>query len=420
MHHLGPRGSAELGAGTSEQENARPVGGEPDRQPAAHVVVHAQHPDDRGRLDGGFACLVVEADVPAGDGHAKHGAAVGEAADRLGELPHHRRVLGRTEVQAVRHGQRPGAGRGHVAVRLAERELRSRVRVEQRVAAVAVGGQRHTQPGFLIDTYQPAVLGHGQDGVAAHVAVVLLGHPGLVREAGRAKQGQQRGAQAAGPGRARQRGGVGGGQLVLPAGPGQRAGVHGPLVRGGAGRDVDDRIALPGHLEPTGAGHLTDDRGLHAPPRADAQEPGNVARLDDRHHALLRLAHQDFRWPERRVAQRHGVEPDPHAAAAGRGELGGGAGHARRAEILNARHQAVTVELEAALDQQLLQERVAHLDAGPLGRVPVTGPAEGRAGQDRRAADAVGPGPRAEQYDLVAGPVGGGQLEVPVPHHPDA
>jgi hypothetical protein len=28
-------------------------------------------------------------------------AAVGEAADGLGELPHHRRVLGRAEVEAV-------------------------------------------------------------------------------------------------------------------------------------------------------------------------------------------------------------------------------------------------------------------------------------------------------------------------------
>ena len=37
------------------------------------------------------AGLVVEADVAAGDRHAQRGAAVGQPAHRLGELPHHRR-----------------------------------------------------------------------------------------------------------------------------------------------------------------------------------------------------------------------------------------------------------------------------------------------------------------------------------------
>ena len=80
---------------------------------------------------GDVAGLVVEADVAAGDRDAEGGAAVGEAADRLGELPHYRRVLGRAEVQAVRHGQRPRAGRRHIAVRLGQRELGSRVGVER-------------------------------------------------------------------------------------------------------------------------------------------------------------------------------------------------------------------------------------------------------------------------------------------------
>ena len=69
-------------------------------------------------------------------------AAVGEPADRLGELPHHGRVLGRAEVQAVGDRQRTRAGRGDVAVRLGQRQLRARVRVQPGVAAVAVGGDR--------------------------------------------------------------------------------------------------------------------------------------------------------------------------------------------------------------------------------------------------------------------------------------
>src|SRR6185437_10850377 len=52
------------------------------------------------------------------------------------------------------------------------------------------------------------------------------------------------------------------------------------------------------------------------------------------------------------------------SVASRRGELGGGARDPGRAEVLDAGHQAAGEELEAALDQQLLQERVSHLDAG--------------------------------------------------------
>ena len=53
----------------------------------------------------------------------------------------------------------------------------------------------------------------------------------------------------------------------------------------------------------------------------------------------------------------------------GAGPVGGlrrGAGDARRAEVLEALDQAALDELEAGLDEQLLGERVADLDARPL------------------------------------------------------
>jgi hypothetical protein len=56
--------------------------------------------------DGHRLELVVEADVAVGYRHSEGGAPVGEPAHRCGELPHHRGVFGRAEVQAVRHGQR--------------------------------------------------------------------------------------------------------------------------------------------------------------------------------------------------------------------------------------------------------------------------------------------------------------------------
>ncbi len=138
----GPQRAAELRPGRAEQHDAGAGHGEAGADPAADVLVHAEHPDDRGRLDRHAAGLVVEADVPAGDRRAQGQAAVGQPAHGLGELPHHAGVLGRAEVEAVGHRQRPGAGHRHVPVCLAERELCPGVGVELAVAAVSVGRQR--------------------------------------------------------------------------------------------------------------------------------------------------------------------------------------------------------------------------------------------------------------------------------------
>ena len=78
-----------------------------------------------------------------------------------------------------------------------------------------------------------------------------------------------------------------------------------------------------------------------------------------------------------------------HAAVAGAGQLGGRAGEAGTAEVLDAGDQAGREELEGALDEQLLHERVADLDARPLGRAAVV---ERLGGEDADAADAVAAG----------------------------
>ena len=121
-----------------------------------------------------------------------------------------------------------------------------------------------------------------------------------------------------------------------------------------------------------------------------ARNASTSAGLDDRHHPLLRLAHQDLLRRERGVAQRHPVELDVHAAVAGGGQLGGGAGQAGAAEVLDAGDQPGREQLEGALDEQLLHERVADLDAGPLGRA--VAPSKVSDGQHRDAADAVAAG----------------------------
>ncbi len=79
-------------------------------------------------------------------------------------------------------------------------------------------------------------------------------------------------------------------------------------------------------------------------------------------------------------------------------------------------------EVERALDEQLLPERVADLDrrplAGPAGPVPRA--VEALAGQDADPTDPVAAGPRAEQHDEVALAGRAGQVQVLVPQGPDA
>jgi hypothetical protein len=106
-----------------------------------------------------------------------------------------------------------------------------------------------------------------------------------------------------------------------------------------------------------------------------------------------------------------------HAAGAGAGQLGRRAGQAGAAEVLDAGDEVLAEDLQARLDEQLLGERVAHLDAGPLGR---TLGVEGLGREDGDPADAVAAGARAEQDDLVAEALGLRQPDVLVLHHADA
>ncbi len=111
-----------------------------------------------------------------------------------------------------------------------------------------------------------------------------------------------------------------------------------------------------------------------------------------------------------------------HAAVAGRGELGGGARETGAAEVLDAGDDACGEQLERALDEQLLHERVADLHARPLGRAPgaVGMGVEGLAGQHGDATDAVATGARTVEHHLVAGAGCVGEVEVLVAEHAHA
>src|SRR5690606_35067959 len=234
---------------------------------AGDVVDHAQDADDGGRVDRRVDLprrtgAVVQGDVPAGDGHAELGARVGQAGDRLDELPHGVRVLGGAEVQAVGDGGGLGADRRDVPVGLCERLLRPGVRVELGEAAVGVGADRHAQAGGLVDADHAGVVGLGEGGVALDVPVVLVGDPGLAREVGRAGEAQHLLAQLLGRGGPREPLGGVGVEVVLPGRAGVGAVVDRALVRDGPRVDVDDALAVVVDDEAAGVGDLSDDGGL--------------------------------------------------------------------------------------------------------------------------------------------------------------
>ena len=101
--------------------------------------------------------------------------------------------------------------------------------------------------------------------------------------------------------------------------------------------------------------------------------------------------------PASRSGTRATSMSSPTAALAG--HLRGRGGQAGGAEVLQRDEQLAVEQLQAALEQLLLGERVADLDRRALGRVAL---AELGAGQHRGAADPVAAGQRAEQHEHVA------------------
>ena len=132
-------------------------------------------------------------------------------------------------------------------------------------------------------------------------------------------------------------------------------------MRDGLGVDVDDALAVVVDREAAGAVHLADHGRLDIPAAGDREDLVELDRVDDGPHALLRLRHEDLAGVQRGIAQQDVVEVHVHAAVAVGRELGRGARDARGAEVLDALHDLGGVQLEAALDEDLLHEGVAHL-----------------------------------------------------------
>ena len=277
------------------------------------------------------------------------------------------RVLRRAEVEAVRHGAAAGAGTSRRCGRPRRAPAaRPRTGRARRSARCSRSPRRCRARSPRRPRTIPASAGCGEHGVAAHVAVVLIGHPRAAAQV-RRRRHPQRISRAA---RTEPRAGAAGPARPRPARPGSPTGRPGVRRPGRRGRRCAAarrrRSPVPGDHQPVAVGDLPDHRGEHVPLRADGEEGVDVLRRHDRAHPLLRLAGEDLRRGHAGGAQRDAVQLDAHAAVACARELGGGARQPGAAEVLDADHQPGGEELQAALDEHLLGERVADLHRGQL------------------------------------------------------
>ena len=200
------------------------------------------------------------------------------------------------------------------------------------------------------------------------------------------------------------------------SGPPGRAVIDGRFVGERAIGDVDDQRAALAHAKLAAVGDHADLHGVQIPLLEDGLDLVLASGLDDHQHALLRLGEHDLVGRHAGLALRDVLDVDLDADAAAAAHLAGGTGQPGGAHVLDADERAGLHDLETRLEQELLGERVAHLDGRALlFRLLVE---LGR--RHRRAVDAVAAGLGADVVHGVAGAAGRALDDVVVPGDAEA
>ena len=202
---------------------------------------------------------------------------------------------------------------------LEHRLHRARVRIAGHPPAVAVDrdreGAARRRPARARAPRRRPPAGR-RDGARAHDRVVLLEHPALAGDVGRAQQGEQRVPRlgVVGEPRGRRRVDRLGRRLGLEVV--ERAVVHQRLHR-----HVADQLVAVEHAQPARVGDRADRRGAHLPARAEREHLVQPLRLHHAQHALLRLRDHDLERLHVGLAQRHARHVDVEADLALRRHL---------------------------------------------------------------------------------------------------
>ena len=375
------------------------------------MLEHADHADDRRRIDRAAVGLIVEAHVAAGNRHVERAAGGRDPLDGFRELPHDRRPLGVSEIQAVGRAARPRAGARHVSSRLGDRQHRAAIRVEVTVAAVAVQRQRKRALRPFNADDSGAEARHVQR-VRAHGVVVLAVHPVLAADRGRAEEHQQRRGVVARlrasrclrlvsrePFRRTQRVEIELLHLRQIRRRLHRAAIDRRIVGERAVRNVGDNRASILHTQAAIGRDLPDPRCVKIPFLENPLDLLLAPALDDEQHPLLRLGQHDLVRRHAALALWNERDVDLDACAAARSHFRRRAGQPGRAHVLDPDQRVGAHHLQAGFEQELLHERIADLHGRPLFRRFL---AE-LGGRHRRAVDAVAAGLGPDVVHGVAG-----------------
>ena len=407
--------AADLGREHAGQRDPVALGAEAQAPGARDVGQLADQADHRRRVDRAVAPLVVERDVAADDGDPQRPAGVAEPAHALRQLPGDVRLLRVAEVQAVGQPERLGADAGEVGGAFEHRLDRAAVGVRGDAAAVAV--DRDRDPGHELPPAPAAPARRRRRRPAGARCATARSSRTAQTAAGGRRCWASRAAPAAPRRDPPRRSCAAASDRAAASAAAGRA--HTPGTRRPAPRPASRRPAARRRYTRTSPLSVTSPivaaRGL--PVRADRQHRVERVRLDHAEHPLLGLRDHDLERLHAALAQRHArdVDVDPDLSLAR--HLASRRGQAGRAEILQRDEQAALEQIERALHQLLLRERVADLHARSLGLVAL---AELRRGEHRGAADPVAPGRGAEQHEQVSGP-GRGRADQPLGRdQPDA
>ena len=247
--------------------------------------MHPDHADDRRGGDVLPVGLVVEADVATDDRGVEGATRLGHTVDSFGQLPHHLRVLGVAEVEAVDDRQRAGADAGDVHHRLGHDHRCALSGIDVTPPMVAIGGQPEA-PAGLVSAERVAKPEEGpitagtDDGVEEQLVVVLAVHPARVADEREQICTAVDVIDGTGVRRA---------ASIEIGGPLERAVVLGRIIVQRAGRHVGEHLAVEPLPDPKCAiaGDPADHRGRHLPLLAEPENLVEVVWLNDGQHPLL-------------------------------------------------------------------------------------------------------------------------------------
>ena len=348
--------------GRRQEQNIVSISREMRCCPAADIFENPHHTDHRSGINCLTQCLVIEANITAGNGCTQRPAGRRYAINHRSELSHDCRLFRIAKIQAIGRSHRPCSGAGDVAGRFRYRMHGAKFGIEITPAPIAI--ERHGQRAFgALDADQSTISARPLHSIGLHHVLVLLVDPSFGADVRRSQQRLEFHAEI----------------LVatklysrrhftsyrrLPHFDGSL--IDRSVIRQRLVGNFRDNFAVLQHSHLRLRDDAADLHRVEAPFVEDFEHLSLSSPLHYQQHALLRLAEHDLVGRHRSFTLRHAIQFDLQAHGAASSHFASGARESGRAHILNADHCARFHGLETSFQQQLLQKWIADLHIRPL------------------------------------------------------